>query len=65
MRFLEQTTFPLEKCPDHVNGESTLESCETYTDLLRSSLIARISIFLRPIFLLGFAVALFRDRGLR
>lgn len=53
MRFLEQTTFSLQEC---TASKEMISQClidglaaPTHTERLRSSLMALISIFLRPI----------------
>lgn len=50
VRFLEQATLSLEeRSASLISLRSQSHASDTYTDLLRSSLMALISIFLRPI----------------
>jgi hypothetical protein len=54
MRFLEEAAFSLEESSVRVRSELKAKTlCHTYTDRFRSSLIALISIFLRPILAFG------------
>jgi hypothetical protein len=62
MRFLEEATFALEKgpCDGQREDEKFKRFGHTYTDRFRSSLIALISIFLRP--MLGFGAHVTSER---
>lgn len=53
VRLLEEAAFSLEEGSAQVRARRREMLCQTHTERFRSSLIALISIFLRPILTLG------------